>query len=431
MDPPSLDPPPDVDYPGFADDNKDRRTLIFVGANDGMMHAIDGRTRRRGLGVHPVQPAAEAAHAARRPGHRRLRLLRRLVGQGRRRQDRRRLADAGHVRRGRRRHVLPGLRRDARRHGRDRRRRTRTTCRRCSSYFNNTNRIPFLWSFPQLLDVRRDDQHDCGAVRRPLGVGHRPTRRPSARPGPTRPSVRSRRTSGTYTVIAGSGFFPRSVENGPNRGGAAAGRSLYLLNAEDGTVFDRKESSAVQRRPGRNRRQLRGDGLRLHEVQERAAGRPGRHRAVGFALHRPRRTSATSTATSGASTSTSTAATTRGSPSAPIKLYVGSAPTSRSSRRWPPCRSARKQYLFFGTGSDLLPSDGQDSASYKLLGVLDNGGSGTKSRSSTRSPRWTAPATTRRCQLVPGGGRRHRLLHARRRSSRRHPARCPTRPSTR
>ena len=44
MDPPSLDPPPDVDYPGFSDDNKQRRTLIFVGANDGMIHAIDGRT---------------------------------------------------------------------------------------------------------------------------------------------------------------------------------------------------------------------------------------------------------------------------------------------------------------------------------------------------------------------------------------------------
>ena len=44
LDPPSLDPPPDADYPGFREDNKDRRTLIFVGANDGMLHAIDART---------------------------------------------------------------------------------------------------------------------------------------------------------------------------------------------------------------------------------------------------------------------------------------------------------------------------------------------------------------------------------------------------
>jgi hypothetical protein len=50
MDVPSLDPPPDDDYgfPGssgtFAGTYKDRRPLIFVGANDGMIHAIDART---------------------------------------------------------------------------------------------------------------------------------------------------------------------------------------------------------------------------------------------------------------------------------------------------------------------------------------------------------------------------------------------------
>ncbi|HXW07070.1 MAG TPA: hypothetical protein VD833_17685 [Vicinamibacterales bacterium] len=50
MDPPSLDPPPDDDYgrtdvPGtFAGDYKDRRAIIFFGANDGMIHAVDART---------------------------------------------------------------------------------------------------------------------------------------------------------------------------------------------------------------------------------------------------------------------------------------------------------------------------------------------------------------------------------------------------
>ena len=44
LDPPSLDPPPDPDYPGFAADHVNRRSLIFVGANDGMMHAFDART---------------------------------------------------------------------------------------------------------------------------------------------------------------------------------------------------------------------------------------------------------------------------------------------------------------------------------------------------------------------------------------------------
>ncbi len=50
MDPPSLDPAPDVDYgrsdaPGsFAGNHKERRSLIFFGANDGMIHAVDART---------------------------------------------------------------------------------------------------------------------------------------------------------------------------------------------------------------------------------------------------------------------------------------------------------------------------------------------------------------------------------------------------
>ena len=50
MDPPSLDPPPDDDYgrtdapATFAGAHKDRRAMIFFGANDGMIHAIDART---------------------------------------------------------------------------------------------------------------------------------------------------------------------------------------------------------------------------------------------------------------------------------------------------------------------------------------------------------------------------------------------------
>jgi hypothetical protein len=50
MDPPSLDPPPDTDYGypeaagSYAALHQDRRSMIFVGANDGMIHAIDART---------------------------------------------------------------------------------------------------------------------------------------------------------------------------------------------------------------------------------------------------------------------------------------------------------------------------------------------------------------------------------------------------
>jgi hypothetical protein len=51
MDPPSLDPPPDDDYGRadgspltFAGVHTERRGIIFFGANDGMIHAVDART---------------------------------------------------------------------------------------------------------------------------------------------------------------------------------------------------------------------------------------------------------------------------------------------------------------------------------------------------------------------------------------------------
>ena len=50
MDVPSLDPPPDEDYgysdaaTGFASSYKNRRALIFFGGNNGMIHAVDART---------------------------------------------------------------------------------------------------------------------------------------------------------------------------------------------------------------------------------------------------------------------------------------------------------------------------------------------------------------------------------------------------
>ena len=50
MDPPAQQPPPDGDYgragvPGtYAGDHEDRRSIIWVGGNNGMLHAIDART---------------------------------------------------------------------------------------------------------------------------------------------------------------------------------------------------------------------------------------------------------------------------------------------------------------------------------------------------------------------------------------------------
>ena len=54
LNPPSLDPPPDDSYPGFAAANKDRRTVIWVGTNRGFLEAIDARTGLEVWGFVPL-----------------------------------------------------------------------------------------------------------------------------------------------------------------------------------------------------------------------------------------------------------------------------------------------------------------------------------------------------------------------------------------
>jgi hypothetical protein len=82
----------------------------------------DARHRRthrlRSVGIHPLQSAAEAEDPARRQPRLPVRVLRRQLPQGRRREAQRCLADAAPVRRGPGRHLLPDARRHRRRHRR-------------------------------------------------------------------------------------------------------------------------------------------------------------------------------------------------------------------------------------------------------------------------------------------------------------------------
>jgi Tfp pilus tip-associated adhesin PilY1 len=54
MNAPSLDPPPDDAYPGFAVANKGRRTIVWVGTNRGILEAIDARTGLELWGFIPM-----------------------------------------------------------------------------------------------------------------------------------------------------------------------------------------------------------------------------------------------------------------------------------------------------------------------------------------------------------------------------------------
>jgi len=54
MNAPSLDPPPDDAYPGFASSNKGRRSMIWVGTNHGILEGIDARTGVEVWGFIPL-----------------------------------------------------------------------------------------------------------------------------------------------------------------------------------------------------------------------------------------------------------------------------------------------------------------------------------------------------------------------------------------
>jgi Neisseria PilC beta-propeller domain len=368
MDPPSLDPPPDVDYPGFSDDNKDRRTLIFVGANDGMIHAIDGRTGvevwafipfnllpklrtlRDGQGVdgfdYFVDSSAKVADVKLGGVWKTLVVFGEGSGGTFYQAFDATLDGMGAT-------VAPDS----------------DNVSSLLSYFNSATRIPFLWSFPRysIFDVTLGQYGDISAS----ATDHEK----SVGQTWSDPAVGQIKTSlSKYTVIAGSGFFPRSSELGTNRGGASAGRSLYLLNAEDGTVFDRKESTPSN------------DGLA--ETDDNCV-------AAAYGCTKMKNALQADPVATGPSDSRFIGTTYIGDldgnvwrfdidldgsnnprfPSAPIQLAsLGADQPIFASMAT--VSVGPKQYLFFGTGSDLLPTVGQNTV-FKLVGVVDNGGSGT------------------------------------------------------
>ena len=259
------------------------------------------------------------------------------------------------------------------------------------SYFNSTSRDPVPVGVPALLDLRRRRWAPYGDVsasatdRREVG---------GRRPGRTRPSARSRRTLSKYTVIAGSGFLPRSLgtRRQPRRRRRPA-RSLYLLTPRTAPSSTAR-TPRRQRRPGRDRRQLRVGRLRLHEDEERAAGRPGRDRArrdsrfIDQDLHRrPRRQRLALRHRPGRQQQPAF-------PSAPIKLAtLGRRPADlrldgHRGRRHASstCSSAPAATCCRRPASEHDLQAGRACSTTAAAAAR---------RSSTRWPRWTAAATTR------------------------------------
>jgi hypothetical protein len=369
LDPPSLDPPPDTDYPAFATAHANRRTLVFVGANDGMLHAFDARTGVEAWAYVPFNllPKLKALADGQAVGSFayfvdsspkiadvkigsawRTYLI---TGQG----PGGTLYQALDV-------TLTDMAAGVPSDSDD------TTA--LLSFFSQANRISHVWSFPARasfdasLAPYGDIAAGASAIEKSVG---------ETWSDPAVGQVES--VDSEWVALVGSGFLARSRELAANRGGTAAGTTFYLLKIEDGTVLDSRNvgndsvAETVDNCAGlptpncsRMKNALQADPVATGPQNTRYItksyigdldGRVWRFNLGLDVSHTPRFTTAAVKLLDVGNTH-------------PVFASMASVNVGGS-----------QDYLFFASGSDMLPSNGV-SQSYKLFGVLDTNGTGTQ-----------------------------------------------------
>ena len=344
MDPPSLDPPPDDDYgridaPGtFAGDHVDRRAIIFIGTNDGMVHAIDARTGYEVWAFIPYnllpklrtlvdgQPVEEFDYFVdSSPKVAELKVSGAwhsymFIGEGPggvfyQAFD---VSEAG-----------MGVPPDDDGIG---------AVNSLLSEFSSPNQsIQFLWSFPNYSSFDPTYYAELPLTDGSPGniIKLYGDLKASATPAEksvgftwSDPAVGALDTArDVNALIVGSGYFPAVEDLLPGRGAGAprAGRDLYLIDVRDGKLV----GNAVGGACGGVGCIDVGDVANSGRTRCRPTRRPRPSRAPTWS---PRPTSATSTASTGASTSTT---------AAPSRRTRWCSPTSRSTPRRRCCSSAR------------------------------------------------------------------------------------------
>lgn len=367
LDPPSLDPPPDADYPAFAAALENRRALIFTGANDGMLHAIDARTGIEAWAFVPfnllpklktlLEGQAVGAFSyfvdsspkvadVKVAGEWRTYLV---VGQGPGGTFYHTLdvtlADLPAA-------VSPD---DGGTSG-------------VLSYFADPGRISLVWTFPAMtsfdpsLAPFGDIRASAPAVEKTVG---------ETWSDPAVGQVESEDSE--FVVLVGSGFLPYTRQQAAHRGGTVAGTTFYLLRMSDGSVIDSRsvgsdglaetvDNCAVAGNCTRMKNALQADPVATGPPESRYMtkvylgdldGRIWRFDLGLDASHVP------------------------GITAGPTKLADMTSAHPVFSSMATVNVGGTQDYIFFGTGSDLLPSAGV-AQSYKLVGVLDENGTGIK-----------------------------------------------------
>ncbi len=392
LDAPSLDPPPDAAYPAFVDANKDRRTLIFIGANDGMLHAIDART---GVEVWAFIPANLLP---------KLRALR----EGQAVEQFRFFVDGSpkiaDVKVGGGWHTYmvfgegPGgtyyQTMDV----------TMTSLGAAVppdsgdvggllTYFSDPSRITFKWSFPSYQHFNYAatpasdypntpygdlDKTQATAIEKTVGQTW------------SDPAVgQVKNSSGTWVTLVGSGFLAYSRQHQPNRADAPAGTTFYVLDMATGAVLDSRnvgndgvaeliDNCSLSADVTKN---VSGDCTKQKNALQAdpvATGPPNsRFIDTVYMGDLDGKLWRFSLGLNGLGAATVT--------SGPVKLYDAGNSQPLYSSMAVVNVGGTQQYVFFGTGSDLLPSTGV-SQSYKLVGVLDQNGSGLEKFSLNLAP---------------------------------------------
>ena len=360
LDPPSLDPPPDADYTPFAVDLATRRTLIFVGANDGMLHAFDARTGVEVWAYVPFNllPKLKALETGQSVGAFayfvdsspkiadvkvgdawRTYLM---FGQG----PGGTFYQALDVTLKELAVTLPDNNDDA---------------SSVVSFFSLPERIAHVWSFPARtsFDASLAPYGDIAAsapgVEKTVGETW------------SDPAVGQIQSSDSeWIALVGSGFLPRSRELAANRAGIKAGTTFYLLKMQDGTVLDSRsvgddnvaenlDNCAVSGDCRRMKNALQADPVATGPTNTRYITKSyigdldGRVWRFDLGL------------------GPGNAPQFSGSP---VKLFDAGATQPLFASMASVNVGGTQDYLFFASGSDALPSNGV-SQPYRLYGVLD------------------------------------------------------------
>jgi len=387
MNPPSLDPPPDDTYPAFAVANKDRRSIIWVGTNRGIFEGIDARLGVEVWGYIPMNllpklrtlwdgqavgstdfmmdgsPKISDIRQADGTWHTYMFLSQGAGGTFYQTLD---VTMANMAT-----NVTP----------------TDNNVANVLSYFSQPTVVPLKWSFPTLADWEPNcanlgasvcNTSPYGDLKATASVVEKTVGQTWSDPaigqvqGPASP----------YVMLSGSGYLGYSIQQQANRGGTVAGTTFYMFNAETGALLDSKDVGS----DGQYETQNNCAGVNiaptpssdctkfknaLHSDPVATGPADSRFITKSYIGDLDGRLWRFDIQLDGSNIPKFTAG------SNPTKLYDDALKQPIFASMATVNVGGTQQYIFTGTGADLLPANGV-SQQYRLLGILDNGATGTK-----------------------------------------------------